>query len=186
MVASPGDLHTGDMQNRSGFTPEQDDATQSESMRVVVLYDGPVILERARQLMQDMHGTMQSAAPLDLANWQIEALDAEFLAPYLHRSLTSVQMIVVAVNALRPLPEQVLRHLAVFLAPLSGEKRAMMAFLEGRSPSARSDGKPFAQLGQLASRYGVDFFAHVADPAPRPAWTSLDLLPPSALQPAVV
>lgn len=171
------------MNNGFRFTPEQDGATESGSLRIVLLYDGPVILERARQLMQDMHGTMPATAPLDLANWQVDALDVEFLAPYLHRSLASVQMIVVAVNALRPLPAQVLEHLAAFLAPLSGEKRTLMAFLEGSSPAARSAGKPFAQLGQLAGHRGVDFFAHIADPAPHPARPCLDLVPPTAFQP---
>jgi hypothetical protein len=152
---------------------------EAATMSIVVLYDGPVILERARQLMLNMHGSMREASPLNLVNWRIDALDAETLAPHLRRSLAPVEMIVVAIDAIRPLSAQVLRQLENLLASGSSQRRAIMAFLEGSSPIARTDDKPFAQLQKLAFKQGADFFAHIADPAPRPAIPYLnEVLPP--------
>ncbi len=163
------------MQKGRRFSPG-DDSNNNDSignqvpsgppMWAVLLHDGPVILERAHQLFDGMHQTTNPRKRLKLDTLPVSVLDGEIINPHVHHSMERAQMIVLAVKASPGLSFAAIRHLENYLNARNGGKRALIAFLEGRSPSARAAGHAYDQLQKIASRNGVDFLAHIADPAP--------------------
>jgi hypothetical protein len=145
----------------------------ASTLRGVILYDGPVILERSLELFEGMHQATHPRKRMRIDSLPIHVLNDRLVNLYAHRSLHRANMIVVAINASQGLSFAAIRHLESYLKPRSGEKRALVAFLEGRSPAARKPGYAYDQLENIASRHGVDFVAHIADPAPYAAWPHL-------------
>lgn len=136
----------------------------------VILYDGPVILERALQLFDGIHQSTNPRRRIRVDTLPLNILNDRSVNLYARRSLARAQMIVVAVKASPGLAFPAIRHLEDYLDAGNPEKRALLAFLEGRSPEARNPGSAFDQLQKIAERQGVDFLAHIADPAPYSPW----------------
>ena len=132
----------------------------------VILHDGPVILERAHQMFGGMHQNANPRKRLKLDTLALDVLNDGVINQYVHHSMERAQMIVVAMKAASGLSFPAIRHLENYVNARNGGKRALLAFLEGRSPSARAAGHAYDQLQKIASRNGVDFLAHIADPAP--------------------
>lgn len=141
---------------------------------MIVIYDQPVVFERARQLIAGLSQTLEAGRPIQMEAWHFASLDQDWHISRLRKSMKNAEMIVVAASATRPLPETVEMEVRLWLELTNSGSRAMLAFLEGSSPDARRNGLPFERLQSLASRHGADFFVHLADPAPYPAMPHLE------------
>ncbi|HEY1174474.1 MAG TPA: hypothetical protein VGH19_24125 [Verrucomicrobiae bacterium] len=135
------------------------------SLWAVVLYDGPVIQERALHMLEDMHRQASPRRRLRMDTLPLAVLDDVPVNRHVDWSMQRAHMIVVAMSAAKGLSYPATRHLENYLAA-DGKNRSLVAFLEGRSPAARKPGYAFDQLQKLAAKGGVDFYAHIADPAP--------------------
>ncbi len=140
---------------------------------MIVLYDRPVVFERARQLLAGLSRTLEANRPLQLEAWQFDSLQEEAPVSRLRKAMRNAEMIVVAASAARPLPELVEIEIRLWLELTKSSSRALLAFLEGASPEARRPGLPFDRLQTVASAHGADFFVHIGDPAPHAAWPCL-------------
>jgi len=152
-----------------------EDILGSAPLRMTVLYDQPVVFERARQLLMGFSRTLEARRTLQLAAWQFDSLDNDWHAGRLRKALGKTEMIVVAASATQALPEAIELELRLWMELTAGKERALLAFLEGSSPVAREAELPFDRLQTLANCHGTNFFAHIADPAPYNAWPCLPL-----------
>lgn len=147
--------------------------TPPSPLGMIVLYDRPVVFERARQLLVGLSRTLAANRPLLLDAWQFDSLLQEAPVSRLRKAMRKTEMIVVAANAAKPLPELVEIEIRLWLELTKSSNRAMLAFLEGTSPEARRPGLPFDRLQTVACAHGADLFVHIGDPAPYPAWPCL-------------
>jgi hypothetical protein len=165
------------MQTGSRNRPVGDQAgeiTRNPSpLSMIVLYDRPVVFERARQLLAGLSRTMEASRILQLEAWQFDSLQQEAPVSRLRKAMRNAEMIVVAANAVKPLPELVEIEIRLWLELTMSSHRAMFAFLEGASPEARRPGLPFDRLQTVANVHEADFFVHIGDPAPLAAWPCL-------------
>jgi hypothetical protein len=165
------------MQNGSRIRPDSEktgeDIRNISPLRMIVLYDRPVVFERARQLLAGLSRTLVASRPLQLEAWQFDSLQQDAPVSRLRKAMRNAEMIVVAANAVQPLPELVEIEIRLWLELAQSRRRAMLAFLEGVSPAARRPGLPFDRLQAVASAHEADFFVHIGDPAPHAAWPCL-------------
>lgn len=159
-----------DLGRRNAKASKANDSVGGEfslsSLWAVVLYDGPVIQERALHLLEDMHRQASPRRRLRIDTLPLGVLDDCPVNRHVDWSMQRAHMVVVAMSASKGLSYPATRHLENYLTAGDGKMRSLMGFLEGRSPAARKPGYAFDQLQKLASVSGVDFFAHIADPAP--------------------
>lgn len=142
-------------------------------LHTIVLYDRPVIFERAHQLLVGLSRTLDAGRAIQLTAWQFDTLERDWHGSQLRKLLGKAEMVVVAASADKALPESVELELRLWMELSAGKHRALLAFLEGSSPVAYQPSLPFDRLQTLANMHGADFFAHIADPAPYQAWPCL-------------
>lgn len=138
--------------------------SSSPSLRMVIFYDRSNTLEHSRKLVAGLAQTLEANRAIQFTAWRFDTLKETSLASCIDSSLQTAEITMLAAAASVPLPAGVEQKLEQWLANVPPANRALFVFLEGFSIQARVSGLPFDRLQTLASRYGVDFFAHIADP----------------------
>ncbi|HEY1174488.1 MAG TPA: hypothetical protein VGH19_24195 [Verrucomicrobiae bacterium] len=136
----------------------------SPALRMAIFYDCSNTLERSRKIVSGLAHTLETNRVIQFTAWQFDALKESALKTSIDASLQASEVAMLAADASVSLPANVEQKLEQWLAGSSSTNRALFVFLEGYSVAARASGLPFDRLQTLAGRYGVDFFAHIAEP----------------------
>jgi hypothetical protein len=133
-------------------------------VQVVLLYENALLGEKAKSLVHGMQTSLGRSEPLRMDTWQFDSLHATWFGLHARRSVANAQMIIVAANGNRTLPDEVTAGLKRWLQKNGTTEQALVAFLEADHGQAKEPNRAYSQLETLARQSGLDFFAHISRP----------------------
>lgn len=141
------------------------EATAAEHVYITLFFERFEQGQRARALIESIASALRGQDTVELDMWQFDAEGGIYCLGESGRSAAKTQMLVVAADGEQPLPPRVTDWLDNWLANSQGKARLLVAFLEADSLVSGNTGLPFRCLQSLAMNHGLDFFAHIEQPA---------------------